>query len=142
MDIGNLAEDPFDCTLEAPLTGDVSIGYETKDHDPHQHDEFSNAKVEANKIRDKVPIWGMVPTFCPPMCPMDVLVLTLIEQRKKHANLDENNEEFANSNFPSVNSLLNPVLYEPDKPVASTIARHVASVIRVHTTPEKIAVSN
>lgn len=48
-------------------------------------------------------------------------------------------DEFTHAYFPSVNSLLNPVLYEPDKPVASTIARHIAGTIMVYTTPEKTA---
>ncbi|CAK7212288.1 hypothetical protein SBRCBS47491_001412 [Sporothrix bragantina] len=48
-------------------------------------------------------------------------------------------DEFTHANFPSVNSLLNPVLYEPDKPIASTIARHVAGTIMLYTTPEKTA---
>ena len=134
-------QDLVNCDAAATTADNDVLEFHMQSHDPLQAGDFSNARAEANRIRDKVPIWGMLPMFSPPMCPMDALVVTLVEQRKKHGNFEDNDKEFANTNFPSVNSLLNPVLYESDKPVASTIARHVASVIRVHTTPEKIAVS-
>ncbi|ERT00651.1 hypothetical protein HMPREF1624_01880 [Sporothrix schenckii ATCC 58251] len=48
-------------------------------------------------------------------------------------------DEFTHTHFPSVHSLLNPVLYEPDRPVASTIARHVAGTVMDYASPEKTA---
>lgn len=102
--------------------------------------DFHDARAKSTKVRDGVHIWEMLPKHSPPHCPMDALVYSLIERRKKQASPDVGAAEFSNANFPSVSALLNPVLYEEDKPVASTIARHVASVLRVYTTPEKTAV--
>lgn len=141
LDINSLAVDGFQPQFngygpsDPPETGD-----QLPNHRGHNSNTFDDARVEVNRIRSNVPIWAIVPVFSQPTCIMDALVLSLVEKRKKFYNMDGNHKEFTNANFPSVSSLLNPILYEPDKPVASTIARHVASVIRVHTTPEKIAV--
>lgn len=49
--------------------------------------------------------------------------------------------EFAHRDFPSINSLVNPSIAEPDMPVASTVAKNLTDITRVYTLPEKIAVS-
>jgi hypothetical protein len=67
---------------------------------------------------------------------MGRIILDLIAQRPA----DLKTSELTNSQFPSVNSLLNPSYVDHDRPVASTIARHLASVVRIATLPEKLAV--
>lgn len=102
---------------------------------PTSSDIFTTGRLNANKARNESPIWAITPTYCSPTNGMDALVIDLLVKQRENNNATE----FSKVDFPSVSSLLNPVLHEPDQPVASTIARHVASVIRVHTVPEKIA---
>lgn len=71
---------------------------------------------------------------------MGRITLDLIAQRDRYHPADLKTSELTNTHFPSVNSLLNPSFADLDRPVASTIARHLASVVRVATLPEKLAV--
>lgn len=108
---------------------------------PTSGDEFYAGRVEANIMRQETVVWTMMPRYTPPTCHVDRMLLGLIDSLKLRHQIDPTSNEFTHKNFPSVASLLNPSLVEPDKPVASTIAKHVSGVIRVHTLPEKIAVS-
>jgi hypothetical protein len=121
---------------ELPVAGQIHEN--TWDAD---NKEFLASRIEANRLREMATPWQTIPTYCPPATRIDRLILNIIELSRLQAQSDSNPTEFTHAHFPSVSSLLNPALTEPDKPVASTIARHVASVIRVHTFPEKIAVS-
>lgn len=103
-------------------------------------EDFHASRLEANRLKAQNPIWASTPTYSSPICPIDRLIIDLIESRKLHNQLNPDLREFSHKNFPSVDSLLNPSLAEPDDPVASTLAKHVAGVIRVHTLPEKLAV--
>ena len=105
-----------------------------------EQEDFNTARVTANTMGAGSPIWSAVPRYTPPTTPIDSLIVNLIESRKLNYQHDADIREFSHKNFPSVNSLLNPSVAEPDEPVASTIARHVVGIIRVHTLPEKLAV--
>lgn len=67
-------------------------------------------------------------------------MINLVESRKNARDAARNAAEFANRDFPSINSLVNPFVTEPDTPVASAVAEHLIGIVRVHTLPEKIAV--
>lgn len=116
-------------------------------HDQHQAsshptntDGFQSARLDANNLRAQVFVWSITPQYSPPTCKVDRLLCDLIDSQKHHIALDQESSEFSHKSFPSVSSLLNLSLNELDKPVASTIAKHVAGVVRVHTLPEKLAV--
>lgn len=103
--------------------------------------EFHSARLEANSYRGTASVWSMTPQFSRPTCKVDRLLCDLIEAQKQEHLVHSESVEFAHGNFPSVNSLLNPSLTESDKPVASTIAKHVAGVVRVESLPGKLAVN-
>ncbi|KAH8660231.1 hypothetical protein BX600DRAFT_467431 [Xylariales sp. PMI_506] len=104
----------------------------------HTHPEFHEPRIKMNMIRDATPIWSIVPRFTDATCNMDHLIMDLIHESRQESDRSKRTKEFS-SNFPSVESLLNPVLYNPEKPVASTIASHVAKVTKGFSIPEKIA---
>jgi hypothetical protein len=69
-------------------------------------------------------------------------MISLIESRKGELDAARNVREFASRDFPSIKSLVNPSTEEVDTPVASAVAKHLVGIVRVHTLPEKIAVSD
>jgi hypothetical protein len=116
--------------------------------------EFDNAltlgRLEANGFRSNRPLWALSPRFCRPTCKMDYLVHTLMHQGR-HSTGAASVVEFTRPDFPSVGSLLNPVVTEvTDKENtmgpktieegAEASAHHIADAINVPTMPEKIAV--
>ncbi|KIW02317.1 uncharacterized protein PV09_06463 [Verruconis gallopava] len=101
--------------------------------------DFIQGQARANAIRDRESLWSCLPKHCDPTGPFDEMILDLLRTYRDRNHMTETPLEFGHSDFPSVNSLLNPIIDEPDKPVSSTIARHMARVIRVNTLPEKIA---
>jgi hypothetical protein len=118
---------------------DSSISPQERVPKDNTDESFTEPRLQMNRIRDQTPVWSLVPTFSEPTCHIDHLITDLVAEGRREDKREERNQEFSRKNFPSVESLLNYVHYDPLKPVASTIARHVARVIRVHTVPEKIA---
>jgi hypothetical protein len=112
-----------------------------KEREPkhNAHEYWEAPRLQANVIRDQQPIWSFLPRFSEPTCNMDHLIIDLLEANQLEEDQRERYREFSKKSFPSVDSLLNPILYDPQKPVASMIARHVAKIVMVYTIPEKIA---
>ncbi|CAK7263733.1 hypothetical protein SEPCBS119000_000633 [Sporothrix epigloea] len=133
------------------------------------------ARVEANQLRDKSPIWAATPAYVPPTTNVDRLTLHILQRQKTHHNGKRQNsntvpeptaaasspfvtaaaasaaaspaapshlDDSTHAHFPSVISLLNPVLrepHEPQLPAVSISADHVTGPLTVFTTPEKLA---
>ncbi|KAH6663619.1 hypothetical protein F5X68DRAFT_279744 [Plectosphaerella plurivora] len=117
------------------LAHDLAHETQVPDIHPTDSEEFAPAREEANRMRARSSVWTHLPKHCSALSPLGRITLSLIAQRPA----DLTTSELSNSHFPSVNSLLNPSFADHDRPIASTIARHLASVVRVATLPEKLA---
>ncbi|CAK7271429.1 hypothetical protein SEPCBS57363_004613 [Sporothrix epigloea] len=58
---------------------------------------------------------------------------------RSSSSAPSHSDDFTHAHFPSVTSLLNPELREPEQPAAFILAHHVASTLLVYTTPERLA---
>ncbi|CAK7226382.1 hypothetical protein SBRCBS47491_006213 [Sporothrix bragantina] len=102
-------------------------------------------------------IWSTLPPHLPATCLLDEVVIEILLSRRPLESSGGNNQEFQRRNFPSIQSLLNPVLSlatslddtESDAsssspsspgPVTNTIVNKIIHVMTVPTLPEQIAI--
>ncbi|CAK7212670.1 hypothetical protein SCUCBS95973_001542 [Sporothrix curviconia] len=103
-------------------------------------------------------VWSTLPPHLPATCLLDEVVIDILLSRRLLESSGGNNQEFQRRNFPSIQSLLNPVLSlatslddtdsdaalssSPSSPgpVTNTIVNKIIHVMTVPTLPEQIAI--
>jgi hypothetical protein len=104
------------------------------------HDAATSPVDDIQSQAPSVTVWSALPKHLPPACPLDRVLIDLLQSRRPHELTGGNIQEFQKRAFPSVQSLLNPT-HEPKKsPVTTAIVRNIIHIMTVPNLPEQIAI--
>ncbi|RYP40140.1 hypothetical protein DL767_001855 [Monosporascus sp. MG133] len=84
--------------------------------------------------------WNIPIKNCAPTCPLDILLLAFMNERRQRAADGVPTQEVLGPRYPSVSSLLNPATSVYAHPVSKVFTDIIATFPGICTLPEKVAV--
>ncbi|KAK4121790.1 hypothetical protein N657DRAFT_647277 [Parathielavia appendiculata] len=83
---------------------------------------------------------SLVPSNCPPTCPLDSILLDFLAERRQRAAEGLSQSEIIGPRYPSVSSLLNPAVSAYSHPLSKVFTDILARFPDLSSLPERVAV--